>query len=192
MISSATAIYETIQIPRPPDLRRSSRNPVIDTGYQTHENVKKYYKTRTVDINNVYKIYKNIKYLKYRFTIILNMMIEKYGESFGSVMTKKITEEYLMIPQAKKGEYFTKEFYNRCFLYVESGTVPNPIQSPNPFRWHSMKHDIMKITYLKSLKITPDPRFIKYSAMELIPYLQQGYDIMSDGQEYILLSSLSV
>ena len=83
MISSAVAIYETIQIPRPPDLRRSSRNPVIDTAYQTHENLKKYYKTRTVDINNVYKIYKNIKYLKYRFTIILNMMIEKYGESFG-------------------------------------------------------------------------------------------------------------
>ena len=54
MISSATAIYETIQIPRPPDLRRSSRNPVIDTAYQTHENIKKYYKTRNIDINNVY------------------------------------------------------------------------------------------------------------------------------------------
>ena len=45
-----------------------------------------------------------------------------------------------------------------------------------------------KNNYLKYLKITPDPRTVKYMAMELVSYLRLGYEIMSDRQEYILKS----
>ncbi len=69
---------------------------------------------------------------------------------------------------------------------MESGSVPKPIEGYNPFRWHLWgRKDIM---YLKKLKINPDPRVIKYNSLELISYLRKGYEIMSEGQEYILLA----
>ena len=190
MIKSAVEIHETVKYPHPPELRRSSRDPIREAAYQQHENIKKYYKTRKVDISSVYKIYKNIKYLKYRAKIISKLMIEKYGDSFGSVFTKKITKEYLTIPESYKWECYDIEYYNKCVSYVESGSVPIPFQSPNPFRWHT--NGRKELMYLKSLKIIPDPRVIKYSAMELISYLQKEYEIMSEGQEYILLASNAI
>lgn len=190
MIKSAAKIHENVRPPVPPELRRSSRDPKREAAYQQHENIKKYYKTRKADISSVYKIYKNIKYLKYRAKIISKLMIEKYGDSFGSVFTKKITEEYLTIPQSYKCGCYDIEYYNKCVSYVDSGSVPIPVQSPNPFRWHT--NGRKEIMYLKSLKITPDPRVIKYSSMELVSYLQKEYEIMSEGQEYILLSSNTV
>tara|TARA_Y100000389_G_scaffold45291_1_gene40088 strand:+ start:593 stop:1168 length:576 start_codon:yes stop_codon:yes gene_type:complete len=187
MIKSAAKIHENVRPPVPPELRRSSRDPKREAAYQQHENIKKYYKTRKADISSVYKIYKNIKYLKYRAKIISKLMIEKYGDSFGSVFTKKITEEYLTIPQSYKSGCYDIEYYNKCVSYVDSGSVPIPVQSPNPFRWHT--NGRKEIMYLKSLKIPPDPRVIKYSSKELVSYLQKEYEIMSEGQEYILLSS---
>jgi len=186
MIASAVAIHETIKNHEPPELRRSSRDPIREAVYQEHENIKKYYKTRNVDISEVYKIYKNIKYLKYRAKIIIDVMIKKYGKNFGCIIAKKITEEYLTIPESYNCDCYDIEFYNKCVSYVESGSIPEPYQSSNPFRWYSDgRKDIM---YLKKLKINPDPRLIKYNSLELISYLRKGYEIMSEGQEYILLA----
>ena len=190
MITTAVKIHETVKYPIPPELRRSSRDPKREAAYQQHENIKKYYKTRKVDINSVYKIYKNIKYLKYRAKIINKLMIEKYGDSFGSIFAKKITKEYLTIPKSYKCKCYGIEYYNKCISYVESGSVPIPFQSQNPFRWHT--NGRKELMYLKSLKIIPDPRVIKYSAMELVSYLRKEYDIMSEGQEYILLASKAI
>ena len=187
MIKSAVEIHETVKYPVPPELRRSSRDPKREAAYQQHENIKKYYKTRKADISSVYKIYKNIKYLKYRAKIISKLMIEKYGDTFGSVFTKKITKEYLTIPESYKCDCYDIEFYNKCVSYVDSGSVPIPFQSQNPFRWHT--NGRKELMYLKKIKINPDPRVIKYNSLELISYLRNGYEIMSEGQEYILLAS---
>lgn len=190
MIKSAAKIHENVRPPLPPELRRSSRDPTIECAYEEHENIRTYYKTRKLEINSVYKIYKNIKYLKYRAKIISKLMIEKYGDNFGSVFSKKITEEYLTIPQSYKCGCYDIEFYDKCVSYMESGSVPIPFQSINPFRWHLW--GIKNIMYLKKLKIKPDPRVIKYSSMELVSYLKMGYEIMSEGQEYILLASNAI
>lgn len=189
MIANAVSIHETVQIPFPPELRRSSRDPTREATYQEHENIKKYYKSRQANIKGVYRIHKNIKFLKYRAKIISLLMVEKYGESFGSLLTKKITEEYLTIPRVNKSDFYNVGFYNKCQSYIESGSVPMPISDPNPFRWHSTLLSYKEVMYLKSLKIIPDPRLIKYYATELDSYLLDGYDIMREGQEYILLSS---
>ena len=189
MIRSAVVIHETVQYPFPPDFRRSSRNPVREAAYQEHEDIKKYYKSRTVNIESVYKIYKNIKYLTKRASLIKRVMVEKYGESFGSLLAKKITEEYLTIPSFQKSDIYYMDFYYKCELYVKSGSVPKPYQSPNPFIWHSKDRQLSNHKRLKSLRICVDPRCIKYSAIELVSYLKRGYDIMVEGTEYILLAS---
>lgn len=186
MIRSALDIHETIKNHEPPELRRSSRDPIREAAYEEYENIRRYYKTRNVDISEVYKIYKNIKYLKYRAKIIIDIMIKKYGKSYGCILGKKITEEYLTIPQSYNCDCYDIEFYKKCVSYMESGSVPKSIECYNPFRWHLWgRKDIM---YLKKLKINPDPRVIKYNSLELISYLRKGYEIMSEGQEYILLA----
>ncbi len=192
MITTAVKIHETVKYPIPPELRRSSRDPKIEAAYQEHENIKTYYKTRKADISSVYKIYKNIKYLKYRAKIISKLMIKKYGDNHGSIFSKKITEEYLTIPKSYKCDCYDIEFYNNCVSYVESGSLPRPVQSTNPFRWHLW--GIKNIMYLKKLKIKPDPRVIKYSSIELVSYFKMGYEIMGEGYDarrYILLASLN-
>ena len=189
MIRSALDIHETIKNHEPPELRRSSRDPIREAAYQEHENIRIYYKTRSIDISEVYKIYKNIKYLKYRAKIITDVMIKKYGKNFGCIIAKKITEEYLTIPQSYNCDCYDKEFYNKCVSYMESGSVPNPIDCYNPFKQRLHFWGREYIMYLKKLKINPDPRIIKYNSLELISYLRKGYEIMSEGQEYILLAS---
>lgn len=183
MIRTSVLIYNNTCFPDPPELRRSSRVLSREHIYQEHENIKKYYKNKEKDIKNVLRICKNIKYVKYRKKIIERLMIEKYGESYGNIITKKITEEYLMIPSIKQGE---DEYiiYEQSQLYLKCGLLPKTI---NGNECGNISHRKRKNkNYLKYLKIYPDPRVIKYSAKELTSYLQKEYNITSDGQEYIL------
>lgn len=181
MIKTSVLIYKNASLPDPPELRRSSRDKTREHIYQQHENIKKYYKNKEKDIKNVLRIFKNIKYVKYRKNIIERLMIEKYGESYGNIITKKITEEYLMIPSIseKEDEYI---IYEQSQLYLKSGLLPKTINENECENISYRK----KNNYLKYLKINPDPRVIKYSAMELTSYLKKGYNITSDRREYII------
>ena len=181
MIKTSVLIYKNASLPDPPELRRSSRDKTREHIYQQHENIKKYYKNKEKDIKNVLRIFKNIKYVKYRKNIIERLMIEKYGESYGNIITKKITEEYLMIPSIseKEDEYI---IYEQSQLYLKSGLLPKTINENECENISYRK----KNNYLKYLKINPDPRVIKYSAMELTSYLKKGYNITIDRREYII------
>ena len=148
MIRLSALIYETVNVPAAPELRRSSRNDSIEYTYREHENIKKYYKNKRKDLKNIVTICKNIKYVKYRKMIIERLMIEKYGDSFGSLITKIITEEYLIIPYLKINEY-ENTIYEQCHLYLKSGLLPKTINDTDydylPYR--------EKNKYLKSLII---------------------------------------
>lgn len=184
MIRTSVLIYENTCLPDPPELRRSSRDKIREHTYQEHENIKIYYKNKEKDIKNILRICKNIKYVKYRQMIIRRLMIEKYGESYGNIITKKITEEYLTIPHIKERE---EEYiiYDKSQMYLKNGLLPKTINENECEKNYSYRK---KNNYLKYLKITPDPRTVKYMAMELVSYLRLGYEIMSDRQEYILKS----
>lgn len=184
MIRVSGLIYESVRVPEPPELRRSSRNESREYTYQEHEDIKKYYKNKKKDLTNVVIICKNIKYVKYRKMIIERFMIEKYGESFGSVLTSRITEDYLMIPHINLQED-ESIIYEKSYLYLKAGLLPKTINDNVCVQKCYRETN----NYLNYLKILPDPRTVKYISEELCVYLRLGYKLVRVQHKYILKSA---
>uniref|UniRef100_A0AB39JCU8 Uncharacterized protein n=1 Tax=Florenciella sp. virus SA2 TaxID=3240092 RepID=A0AB39JCU8_9VIRU len=167
-IGDSINYYDNNKCPTTPRMRRTSRNFKTEREYILHDRLLNFYKLRGQEIAEVHNIVVN---QKKRYNMIKKMMISNFGYNFGELFTNKIFQEYL---KSKK---------NRPNYYCKNTDLP---LLPPKLSCSYIVNDLQNKYYYKYR----DPRVSEYSAMELVPYLQGGYDILSNGgQKYILISS---
>tara|TARA_Y100000389_G_scaffold204546_1_gene257898 strand:+ start:9828 stop:10316 length:489 start_codon:yes stop_codon:yes gene_type:complete len=149
-------------------MRRTSRNFETEREYILHDRLLNFYKFRGQEIAEVHNIVVN---QKKRYNMIKKMMVSKFGCDFGELFTNSIFKEFL---KSKRG---------MPNYHYENSDLP---LLPSKLSCSYIINNLQKKYYYKYR----DPRVSEYDAMELVPYLQGGYDILSNGgQKYILISS---
>ena len=174
MIKTGSKTYHRVRVPIPPPLRRSSRNPERESNFQEIENIKTYYGTRTSDIKNLVAITKKYKILKQISTTIRKLFISKYGENFGSVLSKRIMQDYLAVCDN------TTEWYS--LWYTPSSDSMN---SRFEFMQKWQHYKVIKKANLMGIT---DPRINTYNAMQLTPYLKEDYTTICSGTYWNILA----
>ena len=97
MIKTAISTYDEFRALTPPPLRRSSRDPEREENFKEIVNVEIFYKTRTNKIKHVVETLNKYKKIKSISAIIQNLFVQKYGDNFGTILTKIIMEDYLEV-----------------------------------------------------------------------------------------------
>ena len=167
-IGDSINYYDNNKCPTTPRMRRTSRDFKTEKEYISHDCLLNFYAFRGQEIAEVYNIFVN---QKKRYNMIKKMMISNFGYNFGELFTNKIFQEYL---KSKK---------NMPNYYCKNTDLP---LLDHKLSCSYIVHNLSNKYYYKYR----DPRVSEYSAMELVSYLQKGYDIISNGgQKYILISS---
>jgi hypothetical protein len=159
--------YNDNKIPNTPRLRRSTANWNFEKKYIEHQKILDYYQYRCKEIAEVYNLYVQMKCRKKMLELVFNSQSEHTGIDYSFAI--ELCDEYLKI---KKKEFF--------------------------YDWDNEKKDFKLLPERSSKKIVSDnkiynkdPRIKMYQAIELVPHLRNGYNIISNGREYLLLSSSS-
>ena len=167
-ISESVNYYDNNKAPTTPRLRRSSRNFDTETHYLSHDCILNHYQFRGQEIAEVYNIFSN---QKARYNLIKKIMISVVGYDFGILFANTICKDYLKVIKNMPNYDYKNSDLPLLQPKLSSSYIVNDLQKKYYYKYR-------------------DPRVSEYNAMELVPYLQTGYNIISNGsQKYILISS---
>lgn len=177
MIRTAIKTYDELRFPTTPILRRSSRDPKIENKYKEIENVKIFYSTRTLHIQNAKEFIEMYKKIKVTSIIIQKFLIKKYGTNFGVIFSKKIMKDYLSVNDNTDNWYYVwydiinNKSKNDC-LYLDQ-------YHDNDSKNIKLYHDKIDWAIRYNIGIYIDPRTFTYKSIQLTPYIKKGYGIVS-------------
>ena len=164
MIKTAISTYDEFRALTPPPLRRSSRDPEREENFKEIVNVEIFYKTRTNKIKHVVETLNKYKKIKSISAIIQNLFVQKYGDNFGTILTKIIMEDYLGVKDN------TTEWFP--FWYSKKGEHPCFYDTTSDELYHKLmlREDV--------LGLEMDPRIRTYDITQVTPYMKNGYSII--------------
>lgn len=164
MIQTAISTYDEFRALAPPPLRRSSRDPEQEDNFKEIINIEIFYKTRTNKIRQVVEMMNKYKNVKSIAAIIQNLFVRKYGDNFGTILSKNIMEDYLAVKDN------TTEWYP--LWYCRKNNKPCFCDNDADGLYHNLmlREDV--------LGLEMDPRIRTYDIRQVTPYMKNGYSII--------------